>query len=124
MQAEIADSISDFSAPEWNALAGDRYPFLRHEFFEAAERLACASPGSGWTPRHVGLRDAAGALIAAMPLYEKTHSWGEFVFDWSWAHAYERAGLDYYPKLVSADCRRCTSFFRKSRSSSRCNEAD
>ena len=102
MQADIAESISDFSERDWNNLAGDRYPFLQHEFLSAAESSGSAGPDSGWTPRHIGLRNQSGKLLAAMPLYEKTHSWGEFVFDWSWAHAYERAGLEYYPKLVSA----------------------
>ncbi|MDH4073936.1 MAG: GNAT family N-acetyltransferase, partial [Gammaproteobacteria bacterium] len=102
MRAEIADGIDDFPAREWNELAGDDHPFLKHEFLHAAEVSGCVSPGNGWRPRHLGLFNAAGRLTAAMPLYEKSHSWGEFVFDWSWAHAYERAGLDYYPKLVSA----------------------
>ena len=101
MRIEVAESISDFEAEDWNALSG-HYPFLRHEFLLAAERTGSASAQTGWQPRHLGLRDDKGRLLAAMPLYEKTHSWGEFVFDWSWAHAYEQAGLDYYPKLVSA----------------------
>jgi hypothetical protein len=101
MRLEIADSISDFERSAWNELAGQRYPFLRHEFLSAAESSGSAAPSSGWTPRHLGLVDG-GRLAAAMPLYEKSHSWGEFVFDWSWANAYDRVGLDYYPKLVSA----------------------
>jgi predicted N-acyltransferase len=101
MHADVAESIDDFPAEDWNRLAGHRYPFLRHEFLHAAESSGCVSAETGWRPRHIGLRDNSGRLVAAMPLYEKTHSWGEFVFDWSWAHAYERAGLDYYPKLVS-----------------------
>ena len=68
----------------------------------AAERSGCVSTATGWSPRHLVLFDANGSLRAAMPLYEKTHSWGEFVFDWAWAQAYSRVGLDYYPKLVSA----------------------
>jgi predicted N-acyltransferase len=102
VRLDIKDGIAGFDAGEWNSLVGGRYPFLRHEFLEAAERTGCVSAGTGWRPRHIGLFDTKGHLLAAMPLYEKTHSWGEFVFDWSWAHAYERAGLDYYPKLVSA----------------------
>jgi predicted N-acyltransferase len=102
MRAEFTNSINDIDARDWNALAGDRYPFLRHEFLNAAETSGCVAPESGWIPRHIGLRDGTGKLAGAMPLYEKSHSWGEFVFDWSWAHAYERAGLNYYPKLVSA----------------------
>jgi predicted N-acyltransferase len=102
MQPEIATSISDFSEREWNRLVGDRYPFLKHQFLHASEVCGSAIEATGWTPRHVGLRDKSGKLQAAMPLYEKSHSWGEFVFDWSWAQAYEQAGIEYYPKLVSA----------------------
>jgi predicted N-acyltransferase len=102
MRVDIAESICDFSEQDWNRLAGDRYPFLKHQFLRVAESSGSVSTETGWSPRHIGLRNAKGKLIAAMPLYEKTHSWGEFVFDWSWAHAYEQAGLQYYPKLVSA----------------------
>jgi len=102
MRVEIVESIDDFDKRDWNRLAGDRYPFLQHEFLSAAERTGSVSPEAGWMPRHIGLHDPSGKLVAAMPLYEKAHSWGEFVFDWSWANAYERAGLNYYPKLVSA----------------------
>ena len=97
MQVEIASRLSDFSAREWNRLAGNRYPFLRHEFLHVAESSGSAAAETGWKPCHIGLRDKAGMLQAAMPLYEKSHSWGEFVFDWSWAQAYEQAGFDYYP---------------------------
>lgn len=102
MHAVITDGIADFGRDDWNALVGDRYPFLRHEFLLAAERTGCVSPDSGWSPRHLGLYDDKNMLQGVMPLYEKTHSWGEFVFDWSWAQAYEQAGLNYYPKLISA----------------------
>jgi len=102
MPVDIHDSISDIDASEWNRLAGSDYPFLRHEFLAAAEASGCVSPDTGWTPRHLTVRDRNGKICAAMPLYEKSHSWGEFVFDWSWAQAYQRAGIDYYPKLISA----------------------
>ena len=82
-------------------MLGGEFPFLKHAFLKAAEQSGSATPESGWTPRHLTLYED-GKLRAAMPLYEKSHSWGEFVFDWAWAQAYERAGLDYYPKLVSA----------------------
>lgn len=94
--------LSAVDADDWNRLAGNDYPFLRHEFLLAAEQTGCVSPATGWTPRHLLLRDDRGELLGAMPLYEKAHSWGEFVFDWAWAQAYGRVGLDYYPKLVSA----------------------
>ncbi len=102
MRTEVTDSIAAFEEKEWNALTGGRITFLRHEFLLAAERSGSATAESGWAPRHIGLFDDTGGLRAAMPLYEKSDSWGEFVFDWSWAQAYGRAGLDYYPKLVSA----------------------
>ena len=100
MQTRILARIDDIAASEWNALAGD-YPFMRHEFLAALENTGCANTRTGWRPRHVVLRDAAG-LTAAAPLYEKTHSWGEFVFDFSWARAAEQAGMHYYPKMVCA----------------------
>ena len=102
MQVDIHDSIAEIDESAWNRLAGDAYPFLRHEFFAAAENSGCVSPDTGWTPRHLVLYGPDGKMRAAMPLYEKSHSWGEFVFDWSWAQAYQRAGIDYYPKLISA----------------------
>jgi predicted N-acyltransferase len=102
MPVDVHDSIAGIDAREWNRLAGNDYPFLRHEFLAAAENTGCVSPDTGWTPRHLALRGADGKLRAAMPLYEKSHSWGEFVFDWSWAQAYQRADIDYYPKLISA----------------------
>lgn len=102
MRIDVHNSISDINSNEWNRLAGDRYPFIRHEFLALAEQSGCVSETTGWSPRHIGIYESSGALVAAMPLYEKIHSWGEFVFDWSWAQAYQRVGLEYYPKLVSA----------------------
>jgi predicted N-acyltransferase len=92
--------MADFDATAWNALAGD-YPFLRHEFLAALETSGCVAPATGWTPRHLLLGEAAQPLLLA-PLYEKSHSWGEFVFDFAWARAWESRGLDYYPKLLLA----------------------
>lgn len=102
MRVTVHDRIADIPADEWNALDGAASPPLRHEFLHAAEQSGSVSPEAGWLPSHLAARDDDGILLGAMPLYEKHHSWGEFVFDWAWAHAYERAGLDYYPKLVSA----------------------
>ena len=101
MKVTVNNAMADIPRSAWNQLAGDRYPFLRHEFLHAAEASASVSPESGWTPRHLTLMDG-GSIRAAMPLYEKSHSWGEFVFDWAWAQAYAQAGYSYYPKLVSA----------------------
>lgn len=98
----IHDEIAAIGRDEWNAVAGEDHPFLSHEFLLAAEQTGCVSENTGWLPCHLALRDDDGHLRAALPLYEKHDSWGEFVFDWAWANAYERAGLNYYPKLVSA----------------------
>jgi predicted N-acyltransferase len=100
VQCRILNRVSELPAEQWNALAGG-YPFLRHEFLAAIEDSGCASARSGWSPRHLVLSDAHG-LAAAAPLYEKSHSWGEFVFDFAWARAAEQGGLPYYPKLVCA----------------------
>ncbi len=97
---EVRDSIAAIPAGDWNRLAGAD-PFLRHEFLNALHETGCASADTGWSPCYLVLREQ-GALAGAMPLYLKTHSYGEFVFDWAWADAYHRHGLDYYPKLLSA----------------------
>lgn len=102
MQLQVLDSIGAASATEWNALDNAGQPFLRHEFLAALEDSGCVAPETGWTPRHVVARDDAGRLVGALPLYRKTDSWGEFVFDFAWADAYRRAGLRYFPKLVAA----------------------
>jgi len=101
VKVTVHDSIADIAADDWNRVCGSEYPFLRHEFLNLAEQTRCVSTEQGWTPRHLSIWEQ-GRLRAAMPLYEKSHSWGEFVFDWAWANAYEQAGLSYYPKLVSA----------------------
>ncbi|MGI9272981.1 MAG: GNAT family N-acetyltransferase [Woeseiaceae bacterium] len=101
IKVTVNDAISDIPENEWDALLDDDTPFLRHAFLQAAEHSGSAAPETGWIPRHLTLYKG-DELRAAMPLYEKNHSWGEFVFDWAWAQAYERAGLEYYPKLVSA----------------------
>ncbi len=101
MRTEFNDRIDAIAPPAWNALAGSDHPFLRHEFLSSIEASGCVGPGTSWLPCHVALYDEE-QLVAAMPLYEKTDSWGEFVFDFAWANAYQQAGLSYYPKLVSA----------------------
>lgn len=98
----VNDSIDQIAADEWNNLVDSDCPFLRHEFLLAAELSGSVSPETGWIPRHLTCHDESDKLRAALVLYEKSHSWGEFVFDWAWANAYEQAGFDYYPKLVSA----------------------
>lgn len=97
---EVRDSIAAIPAHDWNGLAGDD-PFLRHEFLNALHETGCANVDTGWAPRYLILREH-GALAGAMPLYLKSHSYGEYVFDWAWADAYHRHGLRYYPKLLNA----------------------
>ncbi len=101
MRLEIHDSIDEIPATDWNRLAGTN-PFVRHEFLAALEHSGCVGAETGWVPQHLTYSDASGRLMGALPLYLKFHSYGEYVFDWAWAEAWQRAGLAYYPKLVSA----------------------
>ena len=100
--ARFLDSIAQIDAQKWNSLAGSTQPFLRHEFLLALEESGCTAPRTGWTPRHLIIEAANGTPVAAMPLFRKAHSRGEFVFDFSWASAYAQHGLRYYPKLLTA----------------------
>ena len=100
VQVERLATLAAIDAAAWNALAGDS-PFLKHEFLLALEQSGCVGEGTTWHPCYLVARDEQG-LAGALPLFIKYDSHGEFVFDWGWADAYERAGRDYYPKLVSA----------------------
>jgi len=103
VNVQVLRSIHEVSASEWNALDLRGQPFLRHEFLAALEDTGCACDDTGWRTSHVIIREPSSRqLLGAAPLYLKQHSFGEFVFDFSWADAYARAGLDYYPKLVNA----------------------
>ena len=97
---QVVDSLRGVDPQEWNSLAGGQ-PFVRHEFLCALIETGCAAGASGWLPRFLLLR-RAGALAGAMPLFAKSHSYGEYVFDWAWADAHERHGIEYYPKLLCA----------------------
>lgn len=101
MKIRIHQQIEEIPADQWNRLVKDNHPFLRHEFLHAMEKHGCVGEKFGWLPRHIAIY-AEGSLLAAMPLYEKYNSYGEFVFDHAWADAYQRNGLPYFPKLVSA----------------------
>lgn len=95
-------ALSSIPATEWDALFDPAYPFTRHAFLKALEDNGCVSAENGWQPGHWVQRDTQNRLIAAAPLYLKAHSYGEFVFDFAWAQASERAGQRYYPKLLCA----------------------
>jgi predicted N-acyltransferase len=97
---KVIDTLEAVEPRAWNALAAD-HPFLRHEFLHALHETECACERTGWLPRYVTLWQGA-SLVGAMPLYFKSHSYGEYVFDWAWADAYHRHGLSYYPKLLGA----------------------
>ena len=99
---KVAESIAEFSAEAWDACAGQDDPFLGHAFLSALEDSGCVTAESGWLPRHIAVEDGLGGVAAVAPLYVKSHSQGEYVFDWGWADAYERAGGRYYPKLQCA----------------------
>jgi predicted N-acyltransferase len=101
-QLEILDRLSDIPCNDWNALLpADAGPFLRHEFLSALEETGCVGGNTGWQVAHLVLKNG-DRLIGAMPLYLKQHSYGEFVFDWSWAQAYEQQGMQYFPKALCA----------------------
>ena len=100
----ILDSPAEVDAVQWNGLLSGQSqasPFMRHEYLEAMHSSASAVPATGWTPRFITLW-RGGVLEAACPLYLKDHSYGEYVFDWAWANAYEQHGLPYYPKALVA----------------------
>jgi predicted N-acyltransferase len=97
---KVVETLAGIDPLTWNALAGDN-PFLRYEFLHALHETGCATHGTGWLPQYITLWQEA-SLIGAMPLYRKSHSYGEYVFDWAWADAYHRHGLEYYPKLLGA----------------------
>lgn len=101
MQIRFINSIHQIEAAHWNQLCPPDYPFVRHEFLAALEDSYCTSAATGWTAHHL-LVLADDQLIAALPGYIKTHSYGEYVFDWSWADAYRRHGFHYYPKWINA----------------------
>ena len=99
MRINTSTSITDIDPAAWDALDAGGAPFLRHAFLAALENTRCVGAGTGWDPAHITLHDEQG-LLAAAPAYVKAHSFGEFVFDFSWAQAYAQHGLAYYPKLV------------------------
>jgi predicted N-acyltransferase len=106
-ELKVLDSLADMPAAQWDALT-DHNPTLRHAFLQSMIDAGCTTGRSGWLPQFLTLwrdgdqSDGKPSLCGAVPLYVKSHSYGEYIFDWAWAQAYERHGLDYYPKLLSA----------------------
>jgi hypothetical protein len=103
LKAAVVGRIAEVDAHDWDALDRSGHPFLKHAFLDALEATGCVGADPGWIPAHLVVHNTrTGRLVAAVPQYLKTHSWGEFVFDWSWAQSYQRSGLEYYPKQLSA----------------------
>ena len=106
LTVQLVDGLTEIAREDWDRLANppgvEFDPFLSWDFLEALEASGCVGDETGWMPRHLIARDRAGQLVGAVPLYVKSHSMGEYVFDHAWADAYERAGGQYYPKLLTA----------------------
>ena len=102
LTVEVLAGVGDVPAGEWDACAGTADPFVRHAFFAALEASGSACMDRGWLPRHLVAYGSGRRLEGILPLYLKSHSYGEYVFDWAWADAFERAGGRYYPKLQAA----------------------
>jgi predicted N-acyltransferase len=98
----VHPNIAEIPAEEWDSCAGDINPTLSHAFLGAMEESGSATARSGWAPQHLSLADGGGRVVGIVPLYLKSHSYGEYVFDYGWADAYERAGGRYYPKALGA----------------------
>ena len=101
MRITSVSCIDQIDTASWNALSSIINPFIKHEFLSGLERTGCVSPETGWMPCHI-VATEGGKVVGALPLYTKHHSWGEFVFDFAWADAYERNNRSYYPKIISA----------------------
>lgn len=112
LKLKFVESIEEIGREHWNALTGIDNPFTRYEFLHALETTGCTNTKTGWTPMHVAVywqddklnleAQMDGSPVAVLPLYMKNNSWGEYVFDWSWANAYESHGISYYPKFLTA----------------------
>ena len=102
MKIELASSLRNIDKNQWNKLNICNHPFTSYEFLNALETSNSVSTKTGWTPKHILVKSAANDLIGASPNYLKMHSYGEYIFDHSWANAFENAGGQYYPKLLSA----------------------
>lgn len=105
LAASFVQSLAEIGEEIWDRLAGIDNPFTCYTFLNALEESGCTTRQTGWQPCHLQIKKVAPGLddvVAVMPLYLKTNSWGEYVFDWSWANAYETHGLDYYPKFVTS----------------------
>jgi predicted N-acyltransferase len=102
VEVRVHETIADIGKTAWDACAGSANPFVAYDFLQALEESGSVAPRTGWMAQHLSVRDGTGAVAGVMPLYLKSHSQGEYVFDHAWADAYQRAGGAYYPKLQCA----------------------
>jgi predicted N-acyltransferase len=102
LTVRLVEELAQIPAALWDACAGDDNPFVSHAFLQALEESGSATRETGWLPQHLLLEDEGGRLLGAVPMYLKSHSYGEYVFDHGWASGNERAGGRYYPKLLAA----------------------
>ena len=102
MKIELVSSLSEIDKNQWNKLNVFNHPFTSYDFLNALEISNSVSSKTGWTPKHILVKSEDNKIIGASPNYIKMHSYGEYIFDHSWANAYENAGRQYYPKLLSA----------------------
>ena len=102
LSVTLETSLSDINASDWDALNSDAHPFLSYAFLSALEESGSVGADTGWDPHYLTITNDEGILIAAAPHYLKYHSYGEYIFDHSWANAFERAGGRYYPKSLTA----------------------
>ena len=98
----FVNAIAEIDRQEWQSLVACDNPFISYDYLRCLEDTGATGPHTAWQPMHLTRRDTDGRLIAAVPLYLKDDSWGEFVFDFAWAEAHHRHGINYYPKLVTA----------------------
>ena len=102
MNLDIISNISKISSEAWNNLNINDHPFTNYDFLYALEESKSVCAETGWLPQHIIVKDIDNKIIGILPNYLKSHSYGEYVFDHSWANAYQKAGGTYYPKLISA----------------------
>jgi uncharacterized protein len=102
ISVKVHAAIAEIPAAAWDACAGDGNPSVCHAFLNALEESGSTTSRTGWMPQHLAIAGPGGVIAGVVPLYAKTHSYGEYIFDYGWADAYERAGGRYYPKLLSA----------------------
>jgi len=104
MHIKTHKSLQNIPASQWNEMIPEGYPFLRHEFLYGLELTQCTNAATGWEGHHIVIYTdkSCSTILGALPCYLKSHSYGEYIFDWAWADAYQRAGLNYYPKLSCA----------------------